>query len=67
MGVSGVFQVLCSVTVALAINFTAKVSADCNLTSETGVYLTGHAYASFSVQDFQECYEKCKAGKEVTK
>ena len=61
MGISRVFQVLCCGIVVLAISFTADVSADCNVTSGPGVYLTGHVYASFPVQDFQQCYEKCKA------
>lgn len=61
MGFPGVSQVLYSVVVVLAITSTSAASADCNVTSETGVYLTGHMYSSFSVKDVQQCYEKCKA------
>ena len=61
MGFLGVFQVLEMVVVVLAITFTsAEASADCNVASGTGVYLTGHVYSSFPVKDFQQCYEKCK-------
>lgn len=62
MGFAGVSQVLYSVVVVLAITFTsAEASDDCNVTSGTGVQLTGHVYSSFPVKDFQQCYEKCKA------
>ena len=61
MGFPGVFQVLHNVVV-LSITFTsAEARADCKVTSETGVYLTGHVYGSFPEKDFQQCYEKCKA------
>jgi len=62
MGFPGLFKVLVNVVVGFAITFTlAEASADCNVTSETGIYLNGHVYASFPVQDVQQCYEKCKA------
>lgn len=45
----------------LALTITAIVNADCDIKSATGLFLTGHEYLSFPEEDFQQCYEKCKA------
>lgn len=50
-----------SVVAILAVMIAAQVLADCNVKSGTGLVLTGHAYLSVPVKDFQQCYEKCKA------
>ena len=54
---------MCSVvaTVAMMMMILSQVHAECDVQSGTGLALTGHAYFTFPVQDFQECYEKCKA------
>lgn len=51
----------CLVIVTLVTIFSAQVIADCNNISKTGFALTGHAYLTFLVQDFMQCYDKCKA------
>ncbi|KAJ7360385.1 hypothetical protein OS493_017017 [Desmophyllum pertusum] len=57
MNIFDAFPVLAVVAVLTATN----VIADCDVKSGTGLALTGHAYSSFPVRDFEQCYERCKA------
>ena len=55
------FPVLAIVRLAVTIMIAPKAGADCNIKSDIGLALAGHAFSSFAVKDFHECYKECKA------
>lgn len=61
MEISKAFLVLVIFRIASTITIATKVDAGCKVKTGLGQALTGHSFSSFTVKDFQDCYQECKA------
>lgn len=61
MKILNAFLILAIFRIAFTITIAAKVDADCKVKTGLGQALTGHSFSSFTVKDFQDCYQECKA------
>ncbi|XP_022782744.1 uncharacterized protein LOC111323617 isoform X3 [Stylophora pistillata] len=61
MKISKAFIIVAIFRIGFTITIAAIVHADCEVKSGLGLALTGHNFSSFTVKDFQDCYQECKA------